>query len=239
MMKAAEIAVLVVCADLPARESICLALEGAGCTVMTASSHSEAQRAILRFNPPHLILLSLHIDHADVTLQFCRDVHRAASIPVIALADGRRGDHGAWLLEECADDLIALPATNDEIVTRVRRVLRRVSDYASNNPPATSGRPDDGPKVIDATAASASAGANLSDRETALWRILRRHENRVLSADFLLHEVWGDGSVGEGTLRVTVHRLRHKIARTGNRDEQIVTVRGRGYMYCPSPESSR
>ena len=72
----------------------------------------------------------------------------------------------------------------------------------------------------------------LTDREAVLARLLMRHPDRVLSQEYLLQQVWADGPVAEGTLRVTIHRLRRKIEQTLGRPAHILSVRGRGYVYA-------
>ena len=78
----------------------------------------------------------------------------------------------------------------------------------------------------------------LTDREALLMRLLMRYPDRVLSQEYLLQQVWADEPVAEGTLRVTIHRLRRKIEQALGRPPHILSVRGRGYVYTARPASN-
>lgn len=233
-MKAVEFRLLVIRRAGPERDTVCFALERAGYSVLCAGSVTEARRVLERFGLPHVVLLSLQAAELDAAVELCREVHALAGVPVIALADDDAGERYVWLLDECAEDLVAWPVSADDVVMRVRRALRRMPDYAYGMRQRVSATGDNGSteqsSVID--------GHNLalSQREAALLQLLQRHPNRVLSNDFLLNQVWGDGPASEGALRVTIHRLRQKIERATDQTDPIVSVRGRGYMYLgPSP----
>jgi len=233
-MKTAQIELLVVSSNRDARRLLCQALERGGYRTFCAASPAEAERAIAANARPRLVLLALRGDDPDAALELCRRIHRLVPSPIIVIVDHELREYADWLLEEYVADLIVSPASPEEALMRVRRLLRRPANNhhsePSDNSPANNGR-------VKSTLSAGGRTVLLSDREAALFELLQRHANRVLTADYLLTQVWPDARVGEVTLRVTIHRLRQKIERLPGREEHILSVRGRGYMYSAGGSS--
>jgi DNA-binding response OmpR family regulator len=229
----AEARILLVDDDGPQRDAMCRALEQAGYEVACLVSAAEGQQHIRRYGAPDLLLLAVREVSRPTEVALCREIHAVEDVPVIALATEALQERVAVLLEECLDDFIITPAATGEIVARVRRCLRQFHRTAW---PAGAG------------AASSAGGEQLvtidghdvllTDREALLVRLLLRYPDRVLSQQYLLQQVWADGPVGEGTLRVTIHRLRRKIEKALGRPAHILSVRGRGYVYATRPAPS-
>lgn len=225
-MRATEARILVIDDHGPARDEMCRALEQAGYEVICVVTAAEGRQHVGRYGPPDLVLLAARETSWQAELALCRDIHATNDIPVIALAAEVLHDRAAMLLEDCVDDFIARPADTAEVVTRVRRCLRRphrASPMTEEPGPGEQSVEVDGQHVT------------LTDREAALVRLLLRHRDRVLSQEYLLQQVWGDAPVNEGTLRVTIHRLRRKIEQVLGRPAHILSVRGRGYVYSTLP----
>ena len=225
-MRAAEARILVIDDHGPARDEMCRALEQAGYEVICVVTAAEGRQHVGRYGPPDLVLLAARESSWQAELGLCREIHAGDDVPVIALAAEVLHDRAAMLLEDCVDDFIALPADTAEIVARVRRCLRRPH---RSSPMAAEPGPGEQAVEVD------GQFVTLTDREAALVRLLLRHRDRVLSQEYLLQQVWGDGPVNEGTLRVTIHRLRRKIEHVLGRPAHILSVRGRGYVYSTLP----
>ncbi len=234
-MRAAEARILVVDDDGPEREAMCQALEAAGYEVMCVVSAVEGRQYVRRYGSPDLVLLAVREASRQTEVALCRDIHAAENVPVIALAAEALQERVSVLLEECVDDFITTPATTGEIVARVRRCLRQPYRAAW---PAIEGAAGSAIGSGEQLVAIDGQDVLLTDREAMLVRLLLRYSNRVLSQEYLLQQVWADGSVGDGTLRVTIHRLRRKIEQTLGRPAHILSVRGRGYVYATSPTIS-
>lgn len=230
-MRAAEARILLVDDDGPHREATCRALEQAGYEVACVVSAAEGQQYVQRYGSPDLVLLAVREASRQTELALCRDIHAAEDVPVIALAAEALQERVAVLLEECVDDFITTPAATGEIVARVRRCLRQ--PYRPSWP-AADGATGGGEQLV----AIDGQDVLLTDREALLVRLLLRYPDRVLSQEYLLQQVWADGAVGEGTLRVTIHRLRRKIEKALGRPAHILSVRGRGYVYATRPMPS-
>ena len=228
-MRAVEARILVVDDDGPERQAMCRALEQAGYAVACVVPAVEGRQHVGRYGPPDLVLLAVREPSRETEVALCRAIHAAGDVPIIALAAEALQERLGVLLEECIDDFITTPAAAGEIVLRVRRCLRQTrrpvwaADSALNGSAAAQIVAIDGQDVL------------LTDREATLVRLLMRHPDRVLSQKYLLQQVWADGPVSEGTLRVTLHRLRRKIEHALGRPAHILSVRGRGYVYASRP----
>ncbi len=225
--------ILVVEDDRDIADLVGRALEKAGYTTEILSSGRDAV-ATIATRPPDLLVLDLMLPHVD-GLEICRAVRsqeKTAAIPIIMLT--ARGDESERIvgLEIGADDYMGKPFSPNELVARVRALLRR----ANRQTPST-GTITYGGIVVDAerhVVSSNGADVTLTAKEFLLLEYLLRHRGRVLSRDVLLTDVWGYKYTG-GTRTVDVHvrRLREKLPPL---EEALVTVKQFGYkLLDPSP----
>jgi DNA-binding response OmpR family regulator len=210
-------------------------LEKAGYAVDTLVSGREVLSA-LTAHPPDLLVLDLMLPHVD-GLEICRRLRATAATaatPVIMLTARAEEAERIVGLELGADDYIAKPFSPNELVARVRALLRRTTrDPAAAQ---TSAPIAYGPIVVDAdrhTVLLDGAPATLTAKEFLLLSYLLSHRGRVLSRDTLLTDVWGYRYTG-GTRTVDVHvrRLREKLPPLG---EALVTVKQFGYKLLEHP----
>jgi DNA-binding response OmpR family regulator len=211
-------------------------LEKAGFSTEALSSGRDALAAIAA-RPPDLLILDLMLPQVD-GLEVCRIVRSnqaTASIPIIMLT--ARGDESDRIvgLELGADDYIAKPFSPNELVARVRALLRRAKRAASVSGNAIAY----GPITVDSgqhTVAVAGVEVALTAKEFLLLEYLLQHRGRVLSRDLLLTDVWGYRYTG-GTRTVDVHvrRLREKLPLL---TKALVTVKQFGYKLLEAPDMS-
>lgn len=191
----------------------------------------------IRKDPPDLLLLDLMLPGLD-GLEVCRalraDVNTAA-IPVIMLtAKGEESDRIVGL-ELGADDYITKPFSPNEVIARVRALLRRASRSGPSENRLTYGM-----LSVDVDRHLVKVNGRevkLTAKEFLLLQYLMQHRGRVLSRDLLLSDVWGYSYTG-GTRTVDVHvrRLREKVPFLA---DAIVTVKQFGYkLVDPAPDPS-
>ena len=189
-------------------------------------SGTEALAAIKQ-TPPDLVILDLMLPGMD-GLAVCRALRSdsaTARIPVIMVT--ARGDETDRIvgLELGADDYLPKPFSPNELVARVKALLRRAQPAAL---------PDEMRRfrsitmdLTRHTVSDAGADIKLTAKEFLLLQYLLEHRGRVLSRDLLLGDVWGYRYTG-GTRTVDVHirRLREKLPVLV---DALVTVKQFGY----------
>ncbi len=210
-------------------------LEKAGFAVEVAPTGRDALTAIAA-RPPDLLVLDLMLPHVD-GLEICRAVRageRTASIPIIMVT--ARGEEAERIigLELGADDYMSKPFSPNELVARVRALLRRTHRLEPPGATVTYGS-----IVLDTERHTVSSGTDdvfLTAKEFLLLSYLLKHRGRVLSRDVLLTDVWGYKYTG-GTRTVDVHvrRLREKLPALGN---SLVTIKQFGYKLLDQPAES-
>lgn len=160
-------------------------------------------------------------------LRWIRRQKAIATIPVLmvtALGDTSERVRG---IEEGADDYLAKPFEPEEMIARVKSLLRRAQFMPGELVPAAQ-------LQVDEDAMVARIGAKelpLRPLEFRLLQTLIQRKGKVCSRDFLLNNVWGlDSEVEIRTVDVTVKRLRKVLSEQGLA-ESIKTIRGSGYRF--------
>jgi len=208
-------------------------LEKAGFAVQLLASGREALLAVIS-DPPALVVLDLMLPQVD-GLEICRRLRsdeRTAALPVIMVTARSEESDRIVGLELGADDYLAKPFSPNELVARVRAVLRR-----ADRAPAAPGQIGYGSIIVDAEQHTVSLQGKhvvLTAKEFLLLEYFLRHRGRVLSRDVLLTDVWGYKYTG-GTRTVDVHvrRLREKLPPL---IKSLVTVKQFGYkLLDPAP----
>lgn len=207
-------------------------LEKAGFTAEVVTSGRDALTTVAT-RPPDVLVLDLMLPQVD-GLEICRAVRahdRTATIPIIMLTARAEESDRIVGLEMGADDYVAKPFSPNELVARVRALLRRVQRSSALPSVATYG-----PIELDSdrhTVSAKGVDVALTAKEFLLLEYFLQHRGRVLSRDVLLTDVWGYRYTG-GTRTVDVHvrRLRDKLPLLAN---TLVTVKQFGYKLLDSP----
>jgi DNA-binding response OmpR family regulator len=228
--------VLVVEDDPDIAQLVAHYLDKAGFSTELLSSGRDALAAMAA-RPPDLLILDLMLPQVD-GLEVCR-ITRAneatASLPIIMLTARAEESDRIVGLELGADDYLAKPFSPNELVARVRALLRRAK-RASPLPDRTIAY---GPIAVDSgqhTVSVSGVEVALTAKEFLLLEYLLQHRGRVLSRDLLLTDVWGYRYTG-GTRTVDVHvrRLREKLPLL---TKALVTVKQFGYKLLETPGMS-
>ncbi len=216
--------------DEPAiRQMLQFTLSSEGFHCQEAGSVDEAGGA-LAAQVPDLILLDWMlpgVSGLDYARRLKRDP-RTQGIPIIMLtakdeeADKVRG------LDSGADDYVTKPFSTQELLARVRAVLRRSTPAGSGETMEVAGLKLD-PETHRVTARGATL--NLSPTEFRLLHFFISHPERVFTRSQLPDQVWGDHVyIEERTVDVHIRRLRKVLAEHGF-DHLIQTVRSVGYRF--------
>jgi DNA-binding response OmpR family regulator len=203
-----------------------------GFDVLIASSSRAALDLIAHRGLPHLAVVDLNMPGMD-GFEFCRQVLRFSDLPIIILTAVDEEETVIQAIDHYAEDYVTKPFSPRELVARVRRVLRRIGDFAYCLEPVT--RVDERLAVdfMGQQALVDDKPVDLSPTEAKILYLLMRDAGRSLSSEYLLRRVWPLEEVFEDTLRVNVHRLRKKIGSNPAGLPYIITERGVGYCFLP------
>ena len=152
---------------------------------------------------------------------------RTKQVPILMLTARSEENDKVQGLDAGADDYITKPFSTQELLARIRAVLRRRA------PEQAGGAVTLGALTLDATTYRVSVDGQaikLGPTEFKLLNHLMRHPERVHSRGQLLDKVWGYGYFGDGRLvDVHIRRLRMKVETDPANPTHVVTVRGLGY----------
>ena len=180
---------------------------------------------------PDLVILDLMLPGLD-GLEVCKGIRKTSDVPIIMLtAKGTEIDKILGL-ELGADDYVTKPFSPNEVVARVRAVLRR--QKRDETEAAVLER---GPISLDTDAFSCQVNGEsvkLSRTQFALLETLMRNSGRALSRQQLLDAAFtGDYDGFERTIDVHIRRLRSRIEPDPANPSHITTVFGIGYKFLP------
>lgn len=228
--------ILLVDDDALMRRSLAFNLQQSGYTTSAAASGEDALQ-LARIDPPDLVLLDIGLPGMD-GLEALQRFKGSLDVPVIFLTSRRRELDEVLGLELGADDYVTKPFDLDVLLARIKAVLRRQERPSEPASPPEALRAGD--LLIDPAAHTVSLAGRpveLSPKEFDLLYALALQPGVVLSTDDLLSRVWGAEFVGQPqAVYVHIRWLREKIEENPNQPRRILTVRGVGYKFVPSPE---
>jgi two-component system OmpR family response regulator len=184
---------------------------------------ASGERAIdaVRESSYDLVLLDVMLPGLDGFATCRRIRERGAGMPVLMLTARDDVDDRVRGLDAGADDYLCKPFSLDELLARVRALLRR-------GPADFGARVALGDLVLDAgtlTLWRAGVGVELSPRECAVVELLMRERGRIVPRDRIVAQAWPrDEEPRSNVLEVMIRRIREKLGA-----ETIQTVRGVGY----------
>jgi two-component system, OmpR family, phosphate regulon response regulator PhoB len=229
--------VLVVEDESAIAELISLNLRHAGYEVTLAASAEQAQAAVDGVLPDLVLLDWMLPGQSGLALaRRWRADARTRELPIIMLTARADETDKVAGLDAGADDYLAKPFSTNELMARIRAVLRRKA------PEALDAAVDVGGLRLDPSTRRVTRGEvelKLGPTEFRLLHFLMVHPERVHSRAQLLDRVWGDHVfIEERTVDVHVKRLREALA-PANCSGMVETVRGAGYRLTQQVAASQ
>jgi two-component system response regulator MprA len=190
-----------------------------------AAAEGQTGLDLFRENPPDLVLLDLMLPGMD-GLEVCRRIRAASEVPILMLTAKETIEDRVVGLDAGADDYLVKPFAFDELVARVRALLRR----AQPTKPQVYRFAD---LELDTGTRQGQRGENTFDltaKEYELLELFMRHPRQVLTREVIFDRVWNYDFGGESNIiEVYVRYLRQKTEADGG-SRLIHTVRGIGYV---------
>ena len=204
-------------------------------------SVSDGQQALAEIEEqmPDLILLDVMMPRMD-GFTVCQRVREFSSVPIIIVTARGQDQDKVRGLDLGADDYLTKPFSVDELLARVRAVLRRADFTAKENAQTMRATMTFGDLVIDYAqhlVTIRGQEVTLTHTEYRIIAYLGQNVGRVVTQDLLLEYVWGSEYLGEShMLQVNINRLRRKIEVDPTHPRYIHTKVGVGYFLIAQPE---
>lgn len=228
-----EKSILIVEDEPSIAEVVGLYLSRAGFQVQTAKDGRQAM-SMLEKRIPDLVVMDIMLPKID-GLSLTRWLRDYSNVPIIMVTARREEIDRIAGLEMGADDYVVKPFSPQELVSRVRAVLRRLGREQTE---AESDRAltFDGLTIdpLSRVVAVKESEVELTAKEFDLLYLLARHPKQVFTRDQLLVRVWGGAEyIDAGTVTVHIRRLREKIEVEPSKPKRLLTVWGVGYKFEP------
>jgi two-component system KDP operon response regulator KdpE len=199
-------------------------LRGAGYEVAVASTASEAL-SVAAMRPPDAVILDLVLPDGS-GIEVCRELRSWSSAPILVLSVVGDETEKVAALDAGADDYVQKPFGIDELLARLRALLRRATP--SGEPVLAIGE-----LAIDLEKRLVTVGGRrvqLTPNEFDLLRVLAQNEGKLMTHPAILREVWGPAYGSESHyLHVYVSQLRRKLEDDPARPRYLLTEAGAGY----------
>jgi DNA-binding response OmpR family regulator len=225
--------ILVVEDEASIAEVVSLYLKRAGFTVQIAPDGKKAMTLFER-EQPDFVILDLMLPEVD-GLSLTRWLRDRSDVPIIMLTARREEMDRIAGLEMGADDYVVKPFSPQELVSRVRAVMRRLGREQAEAEHDRS-LSFDGLSIDPRSRVVKVGGAEieLTAKEFDMFYLLARHPKQVFTREQLLERVWGGSQyIDPGTVTVHVRRLREKIEADASKPARLITVWGVGYKFEP------
>ncbi len=207
-------------------------LRSAGYRVESAESKREALD-VLAVRPPDALVLDLVLPDGS-GLEVCSELRRWSALPVIVLSAVGDEREKVRALDAGADDYVTKPFSPEELLARLRAVLRRTPEEGAGTPVIEVGELSI--DVADRRVLRAGVPVRLTRLEFELLRVLAQHRGKLVTHRQLLHEVWGPQYVEETHyLRVHLSHVRRKLEPDPSRPRYVITEPGVGFRLREPP----
>jgi DNA-binding response OmpR family regulator len=201
---------------------------------------SDGQQALTQIEQqvPNLVLLDVMMPKMD-GFTVCHRVREFSTVPIIIVTARGQDQDKVRGLDLGADDYLTKPFSVDELLARVRAVLRRTQFTAKDSSQGLQTTATIGDLEIDYSqhlVKMAGQEITLTPTEYRILAYFAQNAGRVLTQDLLLEHVWGSEYLGEShMLQVNINRLRRKLEVDPTHPRYILTKVGVGYYLAALP----
>ena len=205
--------------------------------VVTAANGAGALDAAAR-HLPDVVVLDLGLPDMDGT-DVIAGLRGWTKVPILVLSGRVDSADKVDALDAGADDYVTKPFSMDELMARLRALMRRTESDAADEPAVTIGNytVDLAAKTVQCrpgVPADVPEQVHLTKTEWAVLEVLVRNPGRLVSGKQLLQQVWGPAYQSETNyLRFYLARLRQKLESEPSRPRQLLTEPGMGYRFQP------
>lgn len=206
-------------------------LSAAGYETVTVSNFSECF-TMVSLNTPDIVLIDPAFPLQD-GIKTVKKLRERGSFPIIAVSENGSERAVTEALDAGADDYIRKPFLSGELLSRIKAAIRRIEQYEKLLGLDNLEGYEHGGLQVEYDKHSVKVDGNevhLTKNEFKILTLLCRYSGRVLTYDFIIKSVWGDGATGgNGILRVNITNLRKKIEQNSNSPLYLFTENGVGY----------
>jgi len=228
------VSILLVEDDAAIRKTVGQLLSAYGYDVRSAPTGAEADERCQQ-QPPNLVVLDLWLPDMD-GIEVCRRIRARSDVPIIVLSARAADPDKLAAFNAGADDYVCKPFNPEELVARIRVVVRRRG--ATSAP--LSGLLQRGHLTIDFDRRRVTLGGSevqLTPKEFDLLAFLAQYPNRVLTRSAIVSSIWGqESTVNPEQLWALVNKLRRKVEPDPSQPRYILTVPWVGYQFIVEPE---
>ncbi len=221
--------ILLVEDDLSLIEGLEFSLMKNGFRVDVARTVKDAIAA-LKTSSYDLLLIDLGLPDGS-GFDICRKVRQTSNVPIIFLTASDEEVNIVMGLDIGGDDYITKPFKLNELISRIKALLRRAR--LSESTPTELSSNGITVKLLESRVLKNNREVELTAAEYRLLCLFMRHPNTVLTRQVILDRLWDSGGsfVDNNTLSVYVRRLREKIEDDPDNPVFLLTVRGLGYRW--------
>lgn len=208
-------------------------LKQAGYQVLTAHDGEDACR-IADAKHPHLIIMDVMMPQCNGLIATMR-IRQNHNVPILMLSAKAEGSDRVLGLEAGADDYLVKPFYRQELLARVRALLRRYDALGSIRETAAADEIQVGDVILNTASRHLivrGEAVRLTATEFKMLQVLMSHPGRVFPAEELYERVWeSDAYAVENTVMVHISRIREKLELNPKKPEYLKVVWGIGYVF--------
>ena len=225
--------ILVVDDDFSIVNIIETALKQAGYQVLTAYN-GEAACQIVNTRHPHLIIMDVMMPQCNGIIATMK-IRQNNNVPILMLSAKAEGSDRVLGLEAGADDYLVKPFYQQELLARVKALLRRYDALGSIRETKSENQIQVGNIVLDTAKKQLvvrGEAVRLTATEFKILQVLMSNPGRVYSAEEIYERVWeSDVYAVENTVMVHISRIREKLEISPKKPEYLRVVWGIGYVF--------